>query len=48
MEQQNDLTTEFNATMDRFYSFFSDLLDKELDGKDDSGFQDSKKQMSNK
>jgi hypothetical protein len=47
MEQQNDLTTEFSATMDRFYSFFSDLLDKELDkeldGKDDSGFQDSKK-----
>ena len=48
MEQQNDLTTEFNATMDRFYSFFSDLLDEELNKKNDAGFQNSKKQMSNK
>ncbi|MCZ4693949.1 MULTISPECIES: hypothetical protein [Ancylomarina] len=48
MEQQNDMTSEFNATMNRFYNFFSDLLDEEQNRKDDAGFQDSKKQMSNK
>jgi len=43
MEQQNDFTFEYGATIDRFYSFFSDLLDKELNKKDDAGFQDSNK-----
>jgi hypothetical protein len=43
MEQQNDFTFEYGATIDRFYSFFSDLLDKELNKKDDTDFQDSNK-----
>jgi hypothetical protein len=43
MEQQNDFIFEYGATMDRFYSFFSDLLDKELKKKDDTGFQESNK-----
>ena len=47
MEQQNDFTFEYGATMDRFYSFFSDLLDRE-NIKDNIGYQDSNKQISNK
>lgn len=42
------MTSEFNATMNRFYNFFSDLLDEEQNRKDDASFQDSKKQMINK
>lgn len=48
MEQQNDFTFEFNATMDRFYKYFSDLLERELNEKDGAAFQNSNKQVSNK
>jgi len=48
MEQQNDMTSEFNATMTRFYNFFSDLLDEEMNKKEDAGFQNSNKNVSNK
>jgi len=48
MEQQNDMTSEFNATMNRFYNFFSDLLDEEMNKKEDAGFQNSNKNVSNK
>ncbi len=48
MEQQNDMISEFNATMNRFYNFFSDLLDEEMNKKEDAGFQNSNKNASNK
>jgi len=47
MEQQNDFTFEYGATMDRFYSFFSDLLDRE-NIKDNADYQDSNRLISNK
>jgi len=48
MEQQKDFTFEYGATMDRFYNYFSELLDKELNTKDNSDYQDSVRQISNK
>jgi len=48
MEQQNDLTFEFNVTMDRFYKFFSDLIEKDLDEKNDARYMNSNKKVSSK
>ena len=43
MERQNNFTFEYEATLNRLYVFFSDLLDSELDVKDNPSCKHSDK-----
>lgn len=45
MERQNNFTFEYEATMNRLYVFFSDLLDKELEVKDNVACKHIDKQV---
>ncbi|WP_154202121.1 hypothetical protein [Ancylomarina sp. 16SWW S1-10-2] len=47
MEWKNNFTFEYEATMNRLYIYFSDLLDKELEAKDNADCKHVEKQTDN-